>query len=116
MNSFKENIRELRKESGLTQKQLAIKVDIPETTYQAYELGRNEPSLDTLTKLADVFEVSIDYLLGRANSLDVVNIQTDLTEQQKELLTNFDKLNTVGKSRMLGYLVALLGMPAYVRK
>lgn len=116
MNTFKDNLRELRKENGLTQRELGEKANLSETTYQAYELGRTEPSLETLTKLADVLECSVDYLLGRANALDVVSIQTDLTEQQKELLQNFDKLNAVGKARLLGYLVALLGMPANVRK
>lgn len=116
MYSFKENLRELRKENSLTQKQLASKVNIPETTYQAYEQGRTEPSIEVMIKLANVLECSVDYLIGRATALDIVNITTDLTGQQKELINNFEKLNAEGKARLLGYLIALLGMPIYARR
>lgn len=116
MYSFKENLKELRKEHELTQKQLATKINLIEQTYQGYEQGRTEPSIATLIRLADIFECSIDYLVGRATVLDVVNITSDLSAQQKELLQNFDKLNTEGKARLLGYLLALLSMPLYVRK
>lgn len=116
MYTFKDNLRELRKDQFLTQKAVSQKLGLPESTYQAYEQGRTEPPIEIIKKLADIFEVSTDYLLGRANALDVVNIQTDLTEQQKELLQNFDKLNTVGKARLMGYLLALLSMPAFARK
>lgn len=115
MEKLRQNIIEERKAKGLTQEELAKKLTLPVNTYGNWERGHAEPSADMLVKLADLFECSVDYLLGRANALDVVNIQTDLTEQQKELLTNYDKLNAVGKGRLLGYLVALLSMPAYVR-
>lgn len=116
MEALRQNIIEERKAKNLTQEKIAILLNLPTNTYGSWERGQCEPSAEMLIKLADIFECSVDYLLGRASELDVVSIQTDLTEQQKELLANFDKLNTVGKSRMLGYLVALLGMPAYVRK
>lgn len=116
MQNFKDNLRELRKEQNLTQKAVSEKLGIPEPTYGAYEQGRTEPPIDLIIKLANIFECSVDYLLGRASELDVVNIQTDLTEQQKELLQNFDKLNTEGKARLMGYLLALLSMPAFARR
>ncbi len=111
-----ENLKAMRKEKGVTQDNICELLKVSRNCYASWEQGRTEPNIEMLIKLADIFECSVDYLLGRASELDVVSIQTDLTEQQKELLQNFDKLNTVGKSRMLGYLVALLGMPAYVRK
>lgn len=116
MHEFKDNLRELRKDQFLTQKAVSDKLGIPEPTYGAYEQGRTEPPIEIIKKLADIFEVSTDYLLGRASALDIVSIQTDLTEQQKELLQQFDKLNTVGKARLMGYLIALISMPAFARK
>lgn len=60
-------LRQLRKEKGLTQNQVAIYCDITEKTYQNYELMTREPKIDILIKIADVFGVSIDYLVGRTD-------------------------------------------------
>lgn len=60
-------LRELRKERGLTQNQVAIYCDITEKTYQNYELMTREPKLEILVKIADLLDVSIDYLVGRKN-------------------------------------------------
>lgn len=57
-------ISELRKKAHMTQSELAKKIGKGTSTLQKYELGLLEPSIDTLTKLSDIFNVSIDYLLG----------------------------------------------------
>ena len=62
---FGERLRNLRREMDLTQERLA---DIMETTQRKisyWESGKTEPDLYSLWKLADFFDVSIDYLLGR---------------------------------------------------
>ena len=59
-------IGELRKQSHMTQSELAEKIGKGTSTLQKYELGLLEPSIETLTKLSDIFNVSIDYLLGAA--------------------------------------------------
>lgn len=56
-----------RKLKGKTQKDLAEYLGISERGYQNYELGTREPSLEILNKLADFFDVSTDYLLGRSD-------------------------------------------------
>jgi len=66
MATFGERIKELRQEKGLTQRQMADSFGITERNYQRYE-ATDSPSNDTLLKLADFFEVSTDYLLGRAD-------------------------------------------------
>jgi transcriptional regulator with XRE-family HTH domain len=58
-------LKQCRKEKGFTQGQVAIYCDITEKTYQNYELMTREPKLKILVRLADVFNVSTDYLLGR---------------------------------------------------
>lgn len=65
---FKERLRELRKEKGETQVQVAASVGILEQHYQKYERGANLPSLENAWKLADHFGVSIDYLVGRTDA------------------------------------------------
>jgi transcriptional regulator with XRE-family HTH domain len=64
MANFGERIKELRKQRGLTQRQMAATFDITERNYQRYE-ATDSPSNETLVKLAKFFEVSTDYLLGK---------------------------------------------------
>lgn len=58
-------LKQCRKEKGLTQREVAIYCDITEKAYQNYELMTREPKLEILLKIADVFDVSLDYLAGR---------------------------------------------------
>lgn len=62
-----ERLKQCRKEKGLTQGQVAIYCDITEKTYQNYELMTREPKLEILIKIADLFDVSLDYLVGRTS-------------------------------------------------
>ena len=66
MAIFSERVKELRKSKGLTQRQMAAALGITERSYQRYE-AENNPNNDTLIKLADFFNVSTDYLLGRSD-------------------------------------------------
>lgn len=63
-----QRLKECRKEKGYTQGQVAIYCDITEKAYQNYELMTREPKLEILIRIADLFEVSLDYLVGRTNS------------------------------------------------
>ncbi|MGM0137639.1 hypothetical protein IGI65_000041 [Enterococcus sp. DIV0755b] len=62
-----ENLAKLRKEQGLKQTDMALFLKINNRQYQRYESGDSEPKLDTLIALADYFEVSLDYLVGRTD-------------------------------------------------
>ncbi|WP_040198073.1 helix-turn-helix domain-containing protein [Candidatus Soleaferrea massiliensis] len=64
-------LKQCRKEKGYTQREVAIYCDITEKTYQNYELMTREPKLDVLLKIADVFHVSLDYLVGRTDKRQV---------------------------------------------
>lgn len=65
--NFPQRLRELRKGKNLTQNDMAKLLNITVQAYGAYERGRSQPDFDTLVKIADFFNVSIDYLLGRTN-------------------------------------------------
>lgn len=60
-----EQLKILRKQKGLYQKDVANFLGVDRTTYVKYENGVSEPDNDTLVKLAELFNVSVDYLLGR---------------------------------------------------
>ena len=65
-----ENIRSLRIDNGLTQKQVAQMLGISQNTYSQYEVGVLNYPVDAIVKLADYYGVSTDYLLGRTNVKD----------------------------------------------
>lgn len=62
-----ERLKEKRKKANMTQEQVSKILGVSRSTYGYYETGKNEPDLKTLTKIADLFETSIDYLAGRYN-------------------------------------------------
>lgn len=62
-----DRLKQCRKEKGLTQQQVAVYCDITEKAYQNYELMTREPKLEILVKIADFYEVSLDYLVGRTD-------------------------------------------------
>ncbi len=66
-----ERLRACRKERGLTQAQIAVYCDITEKAYQNYELMTREPKLEILMRLADYYQVSLDYLTGRTDRREV---------------------------------------------
>ena len=64
---FSKRLQSIRKEKGMTQVMVAQKIHITERQYQRYEAGENEPPLSVLLRLADFFDVSLDYLAGRSD-------------------------------------------------
>ena len=62
-----QRLKECRKQRGLTQMQVAVYCDITEKAYQNYELMTREPKLEILVRIADLYEVSLDYLTGRTD-------------------------------------------------
>ena len=62
-----QRLRQCRKEKKLAQWQVAVYCDITEKAYQNYELKTREPKLEILIKIADLYGVSLDYLVGRTD-------------------------------------------------
>lgn len=62
-----ENIRSIRIDNGYTQEQIAKHLGISQNTYSQYEIGVLNYPVDAVVKLADFYNVSTDYLLGRTN-------------------------------------------------
>ena len=71
----------LRKENNMTQEEVARKLNITQRTYAHYEKGTNEPSIDTLIKLADIYRVPIDILVGRYEIVTQPTITDTTTEK-----------------------------------
>ncbi len=84
MVDFGKKLKKLRTEAGLTQAELAKKMNITKAVVSYYELQERIPSPEVLIKLANIFHVSSDYLLGidHRKMIDV----TDLSEDDMHLL------------------------------
>lgn len=92
---FQERIKQLRNAKRLTQADVAEKIGITRPAYTAYETGKRQPDFDILQKLATLFDVSTDYLLGRtddkekAPTLVAAHLDDDLTEEQLDEVQKF---------------------------
>ena len=60
-------LKELRKKKGISQLRLATDLNTTQNTIRRYETGEREPGIEELLKIADYFNVSVDYLLGRTD-------------------------------------------------
>ena len=76
------NLKEIRVKRNLTQQQVADHIGCSSVAYSRYENGNRQPSIETLIRLADLFSVTVDFLLGRQN---VEN--STLSEYEIELVT-----------------------------
>ncbi|MBE6921255.1 MAG: helix-turn-helix transcriptional regulator [Ruminococcaceae bacterium] len=61
-------LKELRKKKGISQLRLATDLNTTQNTISRYETGEREPGIDELVKIADYFNVSVDYLIGRTEN------------------------------------------------
>ncbi len=99
-------IRNLRENAGLTQLALAKILKIRNSTLSQYESGDRTPSDDVKTAIADFFEVSVDYLLGRENAeKKPTPVSGDgLSEEQVELLRHFQRASPALRAAALAVL------------
>ena len=112
---FCERIKKLREENSISQTDLANALFISQSSVSEYENGNQQPPLETLVKLADFFDVNIDYLLGRTdvkipvNKLkqklstnsgaitinDFLHLKEDEKEVIGELIKSFNKYDSI---------------------
>lgn len=78
---FANRLRELRMSKGLSQGDLANKLGVSKSRISMYEVGSRQPDFEMLEKIADYFNVDIDYLLGKENVSTYV-----MTPEQKEVI------------------------------
>ncbi len=108
-------LRELRKLRDLTQKQLADMLNFKNTTYSNWECGIAEPDISSLKKLADFFDCSVDYLIGREDEDGIIVRESGVTLslEEEKLLENYRGLSKTGQAKVNGYIEGLKSAPEY---
>ncbi len=99
-------IKELRKEEGKTQREIAAAIGVSAQVFRNYEIGRNQPSIEMLIKIADYFLVSVDYLIGRSDDLGIISFRAEeetLTEGERKILHRYRKLDESRKESLIEY-------------
>ena len=84
-------VKELREKKGISQKELADYLNITQVQISKYELGKNEPDLNTTKKIAEYFNVTIDYLLGTSEENIILITKNDL-ETLKDSANKINKI------------------------
>ena len=100
--TFTENVsaslKRFRKQYNLNQRQVAAAIQIPYQSYQTYEYGKSVPSAEVIFKIADAYNVSTDYLLGRID--DPQPVKFDKKEVQDAFALR-DAIKTIMTSSRL---------------
>ena len=107
MITFGEKIKDLRKEKTLTQKEMAQALSITVSTLSHWECDYQEPSFKDVVMLANYFDVSTDYLLGKSDDFGNISVKTETApahpKESQELLDIFDSLDKFHQVQVLEY-------------
>lgn len=98
-------LREFRESKRLSQRELAKVLDFKLTTYNGYERGVSEPSIDTLIKLADFYKVTVDELLG--HEVPYLLKKIDFSAAQLEIVEEVKTLDNDMCNKVLSYIEGL---------
>lgn len=88
-----DNLKQARKKTGMTQKAVADTIGVGQSTYKNYECGLREPNGDTIVMLANLFNVTTDYLLGRdtgePDAIDKLANEFNMSALERKILDNY---------------------------
>ncbi len=89
VNEFGNTLRQLRQSMGLTQSQLAAKLNMTEANVSSYERGKSIPPTYILQMIGDIFEVSVDYLLGRTAEQEETAVPAVVEDNPDVLISRY---------------------------
>lgn len=98
---FKDRLKELRKEYNMKQKELGAAIGMGATAIANYESGKNQPSITVLQLLADVFHVSMDYLIGYSDVK--FPYLEDVSNEDENLFGMYSNLSQKNKDHLRSY-------------
>lgn len=88
------NLKKLRKDNKVSQQKLADEIGVSQQSINKYENHNIEPDIDTLIKISNFFNTSVDYLIGNTEINRVIEnvYEYDLNDEEKNLIENYRKL------------------------
>ena len=114
------NLKILREQAGFNMREVARQLNIPYTTYVGYEKGDREPNSETLIKIAEFYDTTVDYILGVPRSYKAIHenscSKTDIFKQiqenygpsTKEAISIYIQLDTEDKAEIRGEMKQML--------
>lgn len=85
MNIVSNSIKKLREEKGMTQDELAEQLNVTRQAVSSWETGKTQPDIETLTRLAEIFDVSVERIIyGKESKEKIVHISRDVQVGPKE--------------------------------
>lgn len=103
------NLKEIRTKQGFTQTEVAKKLGIAQVTYCNYENGNREPDISTLIKLADLFNVTIDELIGCA---EIIKQEKPISKDERYILDNLKFLSAEELGKVKKYIKSCINLRA----
>jgi transcriptional regulator with XRE-family HTH domain len=85
VKTISEILSYLRKRAGFTQKDVADKIGMARQTYAGYESGRHEPNIEIMIRLAEIYQISMDYITGRYLGIDNQKYMENLIDDHEIL-------------------------------
>ena len=98
-------LRELREEKGLTQKELGLKVNASQNTVSQWENGKRNIEMDLLVQFANLFDCTIDYIIGTSDQKQPQNSKENaISDIDRRIISGFSKLPNEIKIEILDFI------------
>ena len=108
------NIKRLRKEAGLNQKELGLRLQISDKTISSWETNRTEPDMDAVMKMCNVFRCRCTDIMGNDGFVpDLSYVQ--LSDNEMRLLTYYRYFNDAGKEAAMSCMEGLAKKPCFLK-
>ncbi len=99
-----DNLKHIREKMNITQTKLSVELEVSQELISHYETGKSKPNIETLIKLADYFNCSTDYLLGRTNNPATIKELNKTDIEINNIIDKYNYLSTENKKQFNNYL------------
>lgn len=99
-----DNLRQIREKKHITQTKLSVDIEVSQELISHYETGKSKPNIETLIKLAEYFNCSTDFLIGRTNNPSTVKDLNTKDIKISNIIDKYNSLSAENKKQFSNYL------------